>query len=139
MGKAFLSELSEKELDDFYPNENLQPLTDKTIRLKSRLKADLDQIRKVGVAFAYEEGYEAIIGVAALIRGANGDTLAGISITPPTFRTNRNRTAKLAQLVKAATGLISSRLGYHDPLHTVETIEDIRKMWNEAKGEEDTV
>jgi len=130
MGKAFLSELTEAEIDSFYPGENLKPLTHNTIRTKKELKQELENIRKAGVAFAREEGFEGVVAVADLIRGADGVTKAALSIDIPTFRLNQDFINRLATLVKMGASLISFRLGYINPDNPVRDVEEICTWWN---------
>jgi DNA-binding IclR family transcriptional regulator len=130
MGKAFLSELTEAEIDSLYPDENLVPLTKHTIATKTELKRELEQVRKTGVAFNKGEYYEGIWCISALLHGASGRATAALSIVIPTFRMGEDTLAQLAMLVRMGASLISFRLGYlgADPL--VTDIEDIRSWWN---------
>jgi DNA-binding IclR family transcriptional regulator len=130
MGKAFLNELTVSEIDRLYPLEDLKPLTNNTIRTKAELRQELSRIGEKGVAFANEEGFEGIVAVADLIRGADGRAIAALSIDIPTFRSSQDFLNRLASLVKMGARLISFRLGYSDTENAVRDIEDLRTEWN---------
>lgn len=138
MGKAFLSELSEAEIDSLYPEERLQPLTKKTIATKSELKLQLQQIRKTGVSFSRGETYEGGEGVASLIRDTTGKAVAAMSISVPVFRMNQGNRERLATLIKLATSLVSFRLGYQDRACPVHDIQEIRSWWKQNHMESES-
>lgn len=129
MGKAFLSQLTEAEIDDFFPDERLKPITEKTVATKTDLKRELEQIRKDGVSVDKEGTLEAIIGTGALIRDATGKTVAAIGMPFPTFRLNKTKIERILNLVKMGASLISYRLGYQNCSDATRSIEEIRAYW----------
>ena len=131
MGKAFLSELTEAELDSIYPLEKLQPITEKTITTRTQLKLELEQIRKTGIAFD-REGYTiGIAGFGAVIRNVSGEAVAAMSIGLPAFKVHGNSVDRFTTLVRLGVNLISYRLGYQDATHPVHDIEEIRSWWKQ--------
>ena len=137
MGKAFLSEMSEQELDILYPEETLKPIAPKTITTKSELKRSLEQIRKNGVSYTREEGYTGDEAVAWLIRDATNKAVAAMTIAVP-LNMGEERHVWLTGLVKLGCSLISYKLGYQDSDVTVRDISEIRS-WaeqNEPKSTE---
>jgi IclR family KDG regulon transcriptional repressor len=135
MGKAFLCELDEAEIDSLYTDENLKPLTEKTIKTKTELKLELEQVKKTGVAFNREESYEGVWAIAALLRQADGKPIAALSFGVPVFRINQDTVDCLATLVKMGASLISFRLGYLDTSNTIRDLEDIRTWWNKQSAD----
>lgn len=133
LGKALLSELTDAEIDGLYPEEKLKPLTKKTVPTKTELKYELEQIRKSGVAFNFEQAYEGVEAVAAVIRNAVGKAIAATAIPVPIVRMNEVRRKKLASLMKMGAGLISYRLGYHDEAQLIYNIEDLLARWEKNK------
>lgn len=131
MGKFFLSELTEAEIDSLYPEEQLQPIIPKTIVTKTELKLNLQQIRKTGIAFNREGAHVGVEGIGSGIRDANGRVVAAISIAVPMFRINRASRQRLATLVKLGCGLISYHLGYQDPANPASDIGQIRSWWEQ--------
>lgn len=132
MGKAFLSQLSESELDSYYPSENLQLLTSKTIATKTQLKKELEQIRTTGVSYDFEGNTEGLIGIASIIRGATGKAVSAICTGISTYNMDEKRLQKLSELAKIGASLISYRLGYHGDKKTVRSLEEIRAGWEKA-------
>ncbi len=133
IGKAFLSEMSEVELDNLYPGERLQPITKKTITRKSELKLQLEGVRKTGAAFSREENHEGDEGCATLIRDANGSVVAGLNIAVPIFRMNPTYREQLAMLIKLGASAISYQLGYENRINSVKNIEEIRFWWEQTR------
>jgi len=131
MGKAFLSELTEAELDSFYPEERLEPRTPKTIATKTELKLDLQQIKKTGIGFSSEDAHVGVEAVGSIIRDARGKAAAAMSISIPVFRVNQASRERLATLIRLGARLASYRLGYKDPTHPVYDIEQIRSWWEQ--------
>ena len=111
-GKALISALSEKELDDLLRKRGLPRFTNKTITDPQAFKHELETIRRRGYAVSHEEYEEGLSAVGTVIRGHSGNVVAAISIVGPTFRLSAHTTIKLAgQLMKAAAD-ISASLGY---------------------------
>lgn len=131
MGKALLSELTEAEIDNLFPEERLRQLTKKTIATKSELKRELEQIRKTGVSFDREGSTEGVDGIASVIRDVSGKAVAAMSITPPSFRINEGKRERFANLVKLGASLASYWLGYQDTANPVRDIEEIRSWWEQ--------
>jgi len=131
MGKAFLSELTEAELDSLYPEEKLLPRTLKTIATKTELKRDLQEIRKTCVSFNREGGHEGIESIGSTIRNASGRVVAAMSISVPIVRMNQGTRERLATLVRLGSNLVSYRLGYRDNANTVRNIQEIRSWWEQ--------
>jgi DNA-binding IclR family transcriptional regulator len=131
MGKAFLSELTDDEVDRFYPRERLFQRTPKTIPTKTELRKQLEQIRKTGMSFTREEGSEGVEGIASLIRDHSGKAVAAMSFHLPVFKANQGVRRNLAGLIKRACGLVSYRLGYRDTKDPVHELLQIRSWWEE--------
>ncbi len=133
-GKALLSELTEAELDRLYPDEALEPLTEKTVATKTDLKRELKQIRKTGVAYNREQSFLGSESVAVLIRDAHGQAIAGIAISTPLIRLNNAKREHLATLAKMGGSLISYKLGYYEEGNPVHNIAEMRSWWQTNCG-----
>lgn len=125
MGKAFLSELTEAEIDSLYPVEELPQITTKTIRSKMELKKELEQIRRDGISVDNEGTVEWIMGIATLIRNASGKAVAAISIAAPLIRVDDTKRAIYTSLVKQGASLISYLLGYRDQDNPIKNLQEI--------------
>jgi len=135
LGKAMLAELAENELDRLYPNEDLPPLTKRTVPTKTLLKQELEEIRKSGFAYNNQQAWDGVEALAAVIRDRTGKTVAATSIGIPSMRMNDSWRKSLSSLVKLSADLISYRLGYHNEKVTVRTIEELRSWWEQNNND----
>jgi len=138
IGKGFLSELTEAELDSVYPEERLLPITKKTIPTKMKLKQELELMKKTALFFDREEFSEGIEGVGSLIRDASGKVVASMSISVPVFRANQAYFQRLAKLIKLGTSLVSYRLGYQGIEPPIHRIEELRSWWDHTQPAQST-
>jgi DNA-binding IclR family transcriptional regulator len=90
----------------------LQPYTPRTITTARALHKELDEVRSRGYAIAVDELEIGLTAVAAPVRDGNGDVLASMSVSGPTFRLDAARLPSLAQAVMAAADDVSRRLGW---------------------------
>jgi len=132
-GKALLSELSEEEIDNLYPEERLKQLTAKTISSKTRLKRELKEVKITGLAFASEEYIDGIESVASVIRSTNGKAIASLVIAEPILGESKIQNLKLDKLVKLGASLISYRLGYMKGDPIVKDIEKMITLWKQPE------
>ncbi|NQT05506.1 MAG: IclR family transcriptional regulator [Dehalococcoidia bacterium] len=128
-GKALLSELSEEEIDNFYPEERLKQLTAKTISNKTQLKQELKEIRKTGLAYASEEYIDGIESVASVIRDATGKAAASLVIAEPILGESKITKMHLDKLVKLGASLISYRLGNMRGDMIVKNVNEMIDLW----------
>ena len=132
-GKALLSELSEEEIDNFYPEERLKQLTAKTISSKAQLKHELEEIRKTSLAYANEEYIDGIESVASVIRDATGKTVASLVIAEPILGESKIKNLQLDKLVKLGASLISYRLGNMKGDLVVRDINEMINLWKQPE------
>ncbi len=132
MGKALLCELSDGELDALYPEERFNPVTMGTVVSKQLLKAQLAEVRRSGVAFSSEESYEGVEAIASSIRDHRGACVAAMSVTVPVFRMSGALRERLSTIIRLSAALVSRRLGYRSEGGHVNSIDDLRALWNEA-------
>jgi len=133
-GKALLSELTDEEIDTLFHEERLEPITQKTIKTKTELKRELENINKSGISLDSEGGYEGVEGIGSVIRDANGKAVAAMSIAVPVFRIHQAYRKRLEMLVRLGTSLVSYRLGYQGKDYIVRDIEEIRLWWEQNKS-----
>jgi IclR family acetate operon transcriptional repressor len=91
-----------------------QPLpgyTAHTLTDPARLSAELAAIRAQGYAVDHEERTEGMRCIAAGVRNAHGETIAGLSVSGPVGRVAPARLAGLARQVIAAAEALSLALG----------------------------
>jgi len=132
-GKALLSELSEEEIDNLYPEEELRKLTARTISNKTQLKQELKRTREAGLAFASEEYIDGIESVASVIRNATGKVVASLVIAMPILGVSKIKNQQLDKLVKLGASLISYRLGNVKMHPLVKDIDEMIKLWKQPE------
>lgn len=110
-GKVFLAHLPPRAVDEIL-GATLERLTSTTIVDPQRLRAQLDDVRRDGFARTEEELEDGLNAVAAPIRGQDGEVIACVSVSGPSYRLTPERLAEIgARTVHAATE-ISGRLGF---------------------------
>ncbi len=113
-GKVYLSHMSEEEISEILPGEEYQAYTDTTIKTRTALRAELEQIAAQGYAIDNEELDPGVHCIAAPIRDYTRRIVGSISISGPNMRLGEERIAKeLIPLVLSASDELSTRLGYH--------------------------
>ncbi len=112
-GKVLLAYLSEAEL-----TERLAPplarFTDRTITAAAEFGDLLAEVRRRGFATAVEELEAGLTAIAAPVRNAEGNVIASISASGPSFRIPAGRIPVLAVTVRRAAAEVSRRLGWLD-------------------------
>lgn len=126
MGLAFLSTLSEKEIDDVYPDEQLKPLAKQTITSKTRLKQELNEIRGSGFSISKEGSWDGAAGVGSVIRDYSGRAVAAMSVALPIYKLNDSVLDWLSNIVRMGAHLISYRLGYLSDISPIGDIQELR-------------
>ncbi|MEJ2470494.1 MAG: IclR family transcriptional regulator [Desulfuromonadales bacterium] len=113
-GKIHLAYMSEEEINEILPHEELKPFTETTIRSRSALKKELATIAEQGYAIDNEELDVGVHCVAAPIRDYTRRIVGSISISGPSMRLSEERIAnQLVPLVTSSAEELSTRLGYH--------------------------
>jgi len=132
-GKALLCDLTEAEIDNLYPEENLPTRTKKTLSTKTHLKQELELVRAAGIAFCREESYEGVIAIASPIRDTTNKVVASVSISVPIFRINKLKETTYSELISIAAGVISYQLGYQSKYITITNLEGMYSWWHKKK------
>lgn len=125
-GKLLLAYRSWAEVERMFDQVELRRLTPATIGDLQTLRDELARIRERGLAFDREEIIPGLSCIAAPIRDARGDAIAGISLSVPTYRFGGEEDS-YAQMIAATALRISRRLGFNgDSLHGAapESLQD---------------
>ena len=110
-GKVFMAHMEPHQLDDLLA-AGLESYTPHTIVDPSALEQELALVRSRGWASTMEEQEIGLAAVAAPIRTLDGDVIAAITASGPTFRINDGSLSEVAGHVVAAAAEISQRHGY---------------------------
>ena len=116
LGKVLLAYLSEEGRKKILDEKELTRFTENTITDKSKLKKELDKVRKQGFALDSEENEKDICCIAAPIRNYQGKVIAAISISGPVYRIDINKQNHLKKVLIETSKKISKRLGYNGKL-----------------------
>ena len=93
-------------------SRDLQRFTPSTITDPEVLRQQLDRIVEQGWGSTVEEYEVGLSAVAAPVRGADGDVIAALSVSGPSFRLEVERFPRLARRVTASADELSRRLGF---------------------------
>ncbi len=111
-GKVFLAFLSTRFVDELLKGE-LRRFTPFTITDRVLLDEQLELIRRDGYAMTFEELEDGLNAVGAPIRGPDGEVVASVSVSGPSYRLERgSKLEQAAELTREAADEISRRLGY---------------------------
>lgn len=111
-GKILLAFLPEPELDQIFPEDELQSLTPNSISSKRELKRELKKIKKAGYAYDEEESEVGVWAVACCIRDKQGEPVASLSVVAPTFHVTNKKKEQWRDDVIDTAKKISSGLGF---------------------------
>ena len=109
---AYLS-LSEREaiLSAAGPGGRLPRLTERTLTTAQEVRAELERVGEDGYAVVVDELEVGLTAIAAPIRGAEGQVIASVSVSGPTFRLAARVPAVVTSVLDAAQA-ISRRMGW---------------------------
>jgi DNA-binding IclR family transcriptional regulator len=110
-GKVLLAHAGPNYVEANLPAE-LTPFTPDTIRTRTALLEELEQIRRQGYARAWGEHEGFVRAVAVPVRGRTGEVTAAMSISGPSSRIDESVAAEMIALLKSHSAEISSRLGF---------------------------
>jgi IclR family acetate operon transcriptional repressor len=118
-GKAMLAYLSDADVEATF----LERFTDRTITDPDRLKEELEEIRRSGVAVNRGEWHEEVAGIGSPVFGLDGECVGAVSITFPAMYQSDERFDVLSDLVVSAARTMSIRLGQvPDSSHSPTTV-----------------
>jgi IclR family acetate operon transcriptional repressor len=94
------------------PTGPLPRRTAHTVTTGRALLAELETVRTLGWASAYEELEPGLVAVAAPVRDTHGNVIAGLSVSGPVQRVGRGEVAGIAAELVAEADRLSRRLGH---------------------------
>ncbi len=113
VGKVLLANLSDAELCTRIPDDTVLPvITPNTVTNPSELRALIATARHNGYALDYEESTPGLCCVAAPVYDAQGQIVAGMSISVPNIRFTDERRIQLLELIRTQANSLSIILGY---------------------------
>lgn len=112
IGKLFLMNRTDTELDEYLATHKLQKFTPNTITTKERLVKELEKVRRLGYALDDEECDLGARCIAAPVYDYSGRVKAGISVTGPIQRLNDEMIKENLPMLLTISHMVSSYLGY---------------------------
>ena len=110
-GKVLLAHAPDAVRKDLLSRDLLR-YTPATITDPELLGQDLDRIVEQGWGSTVEEFEVGLNAVAAPVRGADGDVVAALSVSGPSFRMDAQEFPRLARRVASGADELSRRLGF---------------------------
>jgi DNA-binding IclR family transcriptional regulator len=102
-GRVMLARLSNDELHELFPVEELPPLTSETIASRTKLLKVLSTVREQGFAVSVREVEEDVTSIAVPIHGKDARVTAALSLSAPQSRVPfADVEAVVARLAKGA-------------------------------------
>ena len=111
-GKVLLAHLPEPRRRAILKRP-LESLTEHTIVDPALVREQLHEIRETGYAYTIEELEVGMNAAAAPIRTADGEVVASVGVSGPTFRLPADSIHEMGERVVKAAEDISQRLGFH--------------------------
>lgn len=111
-GKILLAHLSAAQRAELLTDAGLEKLTPHTLTSRTRLEKNLAEARERGYAWTLEELEIGLHAMAAPVRSRDGEVIAAVSASGPSYRFTQERMHELAPLLVAGAAEISHRMGY---------------------------
>ena len=117
VGKAQLAFLPPAEIERLYPENSLPGLTNKSIKTRDALLAELKAVPEQGYALENEECDLEVRSIAAPVRDFSKNVIAAVGIVAPASRLTDEKLRKdgMVQLVLESGRAISAKLGFIGP------------------------
>lgn len=112
LGKVLFSELKEEEIKQILEDYKLEKYTENTITTIEDLLKEFKKVKEQGYAMDAEEYSPGLTCIAMPVRDYDGNIVAGVSISGPTFRFTEEKIHAMKDRLEAATKKISKHLGY---------------------------
>jgi DNA-binding IclR family transcriptional regulator len=108
-GKVVLAELRSEELGAYLARVSFAPVTPRTIRTKSRLKKELQDVRSSGFAYSREEFTLGITAIATAVRHER-NVYGAINLAVPTARFTPVRDADFREALRRTAQIIAREI-----------------------------
>ncbi len=112
LGKALLAALAPSQLEHYLATTELRPLSPHTTVEPERLRRQLEEVRRDGIAFDDGEFDPEVRCVAVPVRDFTGRVAGALGISGPIWRLSLARLQECAALVRAAADGLSGELGF---------------------------
>jgi len=111
LGKIVLAALRPEQLERFLQRAELKAFTPKSIVEADKLRHEIDEVRRAGLAFDDGEFDAELRCVAVPVRDFTGQVIGAIGISGPVWRLSIQALQSRAKLVQAAAARLSAEFG----------------------------
>ncbi len=112
LGKIMLGAISEEQLDGYIERTELAPMTPNTITTPERLRREIAEVRRAGLAIDDGEFDPEARCAAVPVRDFTGQVVGALGISGPVWRLSIETLKKRAALVRVAADKLSAEFGY---------------------------
>ena len=112
LGKIMLAALTSEAFERYLARAELKAHTANTITDAERLRREIGDVRRVGLAFDDGEFDRELRCVALPVRDFSGQVTGALGISGPVWRLSIETLQKRARLVRAAADRLSAEFGY---------------------------
>jgi IclR family KDG regulon transcriptional repressor len=112
LGKVLLAALRPEQFDRHLARSELKPYTAKSIVEPDRLRREIEDVRRAGVAFDDGEFDTEVRCVAVPVRDFTGQVMGAIGISGPVWRLSLQALQSRARVVHEAAAKLSAEFGY---------------------------
>jgi IclR family transcriptional regulator, acetate operon repressor len=107
LGKCLLAQLDDDEVRGAVGREPYEALTPRTITSWNKLRANLERIRREGVAYSREEYEVGLHSIAVPLAWMDSDGPVAVNVSLPSSRAGREATAELTRELRETAAAIS--------------------------------
>jgi IclR family transcriptional regulator, KDG regulon repressor len=111
LGKVILASLRPEQFERYLERVELKPLTDNTISNPQRLRKEIDEVRRFGIAFDDGELNGEVRCAAVPVRDFSGQVAGAIGISGPVWRLSIQMLQSHAQAIASAADELSKAFG----------------------------
>ena len=123
-GKVLLAYLPEEMQEDYLGRVKLAAVTPKSIVSRKQLRAQLQAVRRDGLAYSFEEQVSGIIGTARPVFAPNGNVAGAISVASAAIRYDKRLGAQISQAIAQGVTKLSQQLRH---LRSAPEVPPIRR------------
>jgi|SRR5579862_4097573 len=120
LGKIMLAALPPDQLEQFMVRAELKALTPKTITSAERLRHEIAEVRRAGLAIDDGEFDAELRCVALPVRDFSGQVIGAVGISGPVWRLSIETLQKRSRAVRAAADRLSAEFGYAGDMRAAE-------------------
>jgi len=113
LGKALLATLPTEELRVLYPGDELRVVTERSVRSRSELERQLDEIRERGYAASRAESTDGVGSIAVAVLDPKGSGRAAISVSAPLTRITPEAEARWVDAARNSAERLGALLWRH--------------------------